>query len=351
MESIAVFVLGFVSVFASLISFQHGSVKSLATFSDISMILPGLDFEPIAQQDIYLPDHSWVASLSASKKVVLLATGDVMTGRVVNQKSVAANNFIWPYEKTVQLLSTPDISLINLETPIIDDCPVTNTGMVFCADRDSIEGLLYGGIDVASIANNHIGNHDQKGVEMTKRILAENNILVAGGNAPVFKTVNNLKFAFLGYNDIGFTPDGISGTDREKMTSDIRSARSQADVVIVEMHWGNEYQAVPSEHQKEIGHFLIDAGADIIIGNHPHWIQPIEVYNGKIIVYSHGNFVFDQMWSEKTREGIVTRYTFYDKKLIDVEVIPVKIDDYGQPRILEGDEKKKILNDIQAVGF
>jgi poly-gamma-glutamate synthesis protein (capsule biosynthesis protein) len=186
---------------------------------------------------------------------------------------------------------------------------------------------------------------------MTNRILAKNNILVAGVDAPVFKSVNNLRFAFLGYNDIGYTPGGVSGTDLQKMISDIRSARSQADVVIVEMHWGNEYQAVPSERQKEIGHSLIDAGADIIIGNHPHWIQPIEVYNGKIIVYSHGNFVFDQMWSEKTREGIVTRYTFYNKKSIDVEVIPVKIDDFGQPRVLEGDEKEKILYDIRTAQF
>src|SRR6185437_11714659 len=99
--------------------------------------------------------------------------------------------------------------------------------------------------------------------------------------------------------------------------------------------------------QSELAHLAIDSGADLVIGNHPQWIEPAELYKGKLITYAHGNFVFDQMWSEKTEEGIVGKYTFYDKRLIDVEYLPIKIEDYGQPYFLQGTDKQKILDQMK----
>ena len=91
---------------------------------------------------------------------------------------------------------------------------------------------------------------------------------------------------------------------------DIQALKRQVDFVIVAFHWGIEYTALPTQEQRGIAHQAIDAGADLILGNHPHWVQATEKYQGKYITYAHGNFVFDQMWSQETREGVVGKYTF-----------------------------------------
>ncbi len=85
----------------------------------------------------------------------------------------------------------------------------------------------------------------------------------------------------------------------------------------------------------------------MIIGNHPHWIQPVEIYMGKLITYAHGNFIMDQEWSLKTKQGIVGKYTFYKEKLVDVNFLPILIENYGQPKFLEENEKEKILEEMK----
>jgi poly-gamma-glutamate synthesis protein (capsule biosynthesis protein) len=97
-----------------------------------------------------------------------------------------------------------------------------------------------------------------------------------------------------------------------------------------------------------LGRFTIDSGADLVIGNHPHWIQPVEIYKGKLITYAHGNFVFDQEWSLKTKQGVIGKYTFYGKELADVEFFPVQIENYGQPYFLEEENAKVILDSMKA---
>jgi poly-gamma-glutamate synthesis protein (capsule biosynthesis protein) len=94
----------------------------------------------------------------------------------------------------------------------------------------------------------------------------------------------------------------------------------------------------------ELAHAAIDAGADFIIGNHPHWVQGVEIYKGKWITYAHGNFIFDQMWSYETRVGVIGKYTFYDDTLIGVEFIPIRIDNYAQPNPMTGQERQDTLD-------
>jgi poly-gamma-glutamate synthesis protein (capsule biosynthesis protein) len=92
----------------------------------------------------------------------------------------------------------------------------------------------------------------------------------------------------------------------------------------------------------------VDAGADLVIGNHPHWVQGVELYKGRYIAYAHGNFIFDQMWSYETRVGIVGKYTFYDTQLVRVEYIPVLSIDYGQPVPMAGAERQAVLDGMKA---
>lgn len=297
-------------------------------------------------QTIFADDHHWTATLSAQHLRTIMATGDIIPARSVNLQVIHHQDFTWPYQKTYDLTRSADITFIDLETPLLDQCDQTDSGMVFCGDSRHVEGLVFAGVDVANLANNHAGNHGAEGVQHTKQLLETHGITTTGTGTIAIKTIRGLRFAFLGYNDITTPQPGIRNASEETITADIASARQQADVVIVTYHWGVEYRDQPDDRQKYLGHFTIDAGADLVIGNHPHWIQPIEIYKGKLITYAHGNFVFDQMWSEKTRLGVIGTYTFYDSNLIDVFYTPIRIDNYGQPIVLSANLRKPIIEEM-----
>ncbi|HLB60962.1 MAG TPA: CapA family protein [Patescibacteria group bacterium] len=310
---------------------------------------PRFSPSPLSLDRIFSEDHTWIATLAAERVRTVIATGDVLLARAVNLRMIRYNNFLWPFEKTADILRSADITVINLETPLIKNCPVTAEGMIFCGDQRNVEGLVFSGVDVVTIANNHIGNWGQQGVDDTVAILSNAGMIPVGNTNPGMITIGDSRFTFLGYNDVG-KQTGVRHVDDGTFEDDIRLAKQNADVVTVSFHWGVEYTHKPTGRQIDIAHRTIDAGADLVIGNHPHWVQPPEIYQGKLIVYSHGNFIFDQMWSQKTREGIVGRYTFYDDTLIDAEFLPVIIEDFGQPR-WANDEEKRIMDEITNVSI
>lgn len=280
--------------------------------------------------------------------IVMFATGDVLPARTVNASVTRMNNFRYPVEKTADFLKTADIVFINLETPLIPDCPVTVEGMIFCGDSRNIEALTAAGVDVANVANNHTGNYGSEGITQTVRLLRENNISVSGHEGPAILTVKGKKFGFLGYNDIDHKESGVAWADKERIVSDIRTLRPQVDFIIVAYHWGVEYVALPQQRQIDLGRTSIDAGADLVIGNHPHWVQGVEMYKGKLITYAHGNFIFDQMWSRETQEGVVGEYVFTDTGLTSVRYFPIIIDNYaGQPRFASPAESTRIFNQMK----
>lgn len=279
--------------------------------------------------------------------ITVVATGDVIPARSTNFQTTQRNDFTWPFQKTADILKSADVTFINLETPLMKDCQLINEGMKFCGSDKHIEGLIFAGVDVASFANNHSANYGKPGSEETKKLLEDNGILVTGLNGPAYKTIRGIKFAFLGYSDIEKTPL-VSVADENKIIAEVKEAKKNADVVIVQYHWGTEYITPPEERQKQLGRLTIDSGADLVIGNHPHWIKPIEFYKGKLITYAHGNFIFDQEWSQKTKEGIVGKYVFDGKNLVDVQYLPVEIVNFGQPYFLEGASKQKILDELYS---
>jgi len=293
-----------------------------------------------------------MAAINPEKDISLLVTGDVLTARSVNNTMTKRSDFTWPFIHTKELTSTADISFINLETPLIKECPLKVDGMIFCGNPKSIEGLQFAGIDVVNIANNHASNYRPEGVLETVATLKQAGLQVSGqtGSNLALVQVKDTTFGFLGYNEVNIQ-DGITLADDETIKNEIAEAQEKADIVVVQFHWGNEYTRTPSNNQKRLAHLAIDAGADMIVGNHPHWFQPVEFYSGKLIMYSHGNFVFDQMWSQETREGIIARYYFEDKKLIRIEFTPIIIENYGQPRIANEAEKNRIIEELKNVSL
>lgn len=305
---------------------------------------------PATLDTILQADHTWTATLAGQPTTRLVVTGDVLLAREVNYQMHQRQNYRWPFERTADFLRQADITLINLETPLIPDCPPMRDRMVFCGDPQTVEGLQWSGVDVASVANNHALNQGTNGVEQTVQLLQSKGIQVTGlPQQPTLIKHGETTFAFLGYTDVGPTNGKIAAAEPATIQADIRQAKQIADVVIPFFHWGEEYTYQPTLRQQELAHAAIDAGADMVIGNHPHWYQKVETYQGKIIMYSHGNFVFDQMWSTETRQGLVGQYTFVGSTLVDAEFFPIMIEDYGQPHFLSGADKAAIWQHFKQI--
>lgn len=302
---------------------------------------------PISLEEIFNTATPSSSLYPAESIRTMIVTGDIIPARSVNYKTLTYNNFHWAYEPTADYLQDADITFVNLEAPILNDCPVTNEGMIFCGDARHVQGLTFAGVDVVNLGNNHAGNHGVNGISETVAHLQTHGITAVGVlNNPQYRDVRGMRFAFLGYDDIEVQA-GVSRADEAIIEQEIQQARQNADVVIVQFHWGVEYVSQPTFRQQTLGKLAIDSGADLVIGNHPHWIQPVELYKGKLITYAHGNFIFDQMWSEKTKEGVIGKYYFYEDQLVDVEYTPIKIFDYGRAEfITDSVYKDRILQDM-----
>jgi len=342
-----------VLLFAVLLQFLYSSlfdknneVVASPAVNEFSAHNDNISVPQITLEDVFSNKDS-SSGFSKDKLRTVLVTGDVLLARSVNARTVGMQDFNWPFEEVAGVIREADVAIINLETPLIKNCPVTHDGMIFCGDERNVEGLLFAGIDVVNFANNHAGNYGIDGIKNTIEVLEESDLLVSGALRPAVKSIRGMDFAFLGYSE--FMQNGISFADETIIRDEIDRAKSFADVVVVQFHWGNEYTTDVSWNQKMLARIAIDAGADLVVGNHPHWIQPVEIYNGKLIVYSHGNFIFDQEWSLKTKQGIVGKYTFFEDKLLDVEFLPVQIEDFGQPHFLQDQRKVNILEDLKQL--
>lgn len=313
-------------------SFSHFGVGQAFSF-------PNLTFN-----SIFSSNHSWVNRLSKDKTITLITTGDIIPARTVNFKMTTYNNFKYPFEKTADFLKSSDLTLINLESPLIKNCPLTNQGMIFCGSQRFIEGLLFADIDVVNLANNHTLNWGIEGISQTIELLEQNGITTCGFpiNKIAIKEVKGIKIGFLGWNL-------LEKFNENEILAVIKQAKKEVNLLIVSLHWGREYSSSPADWQIKLAHKIIDSGTDLIIGNHPHWIQPVEIYQDKLIIYAQGNFIFDQEWSKETKTGIVAKHTFYGNKLVDSQFFPIFINDYSQPEFLEEERKEQVLEKLRTI--
>ncbi len=307
---------------------------------------------PLSLASVFGANKPDLSILDQGKLRVLIATGDVIPAREVNYQVLQHHDFLYPWRQTTDYLKTGDLLFVNLESPLLKSCPVTRSGFKFCGDARSIAGLEYAGVNVANLANNHSTNYGVAGTSETIALLAKHGIGVSGNGLSEVRDIRGVKFGFIGFNGVG------NHIDKAELKREIDLIRPACDVLVVAFHWGKEYELLPTvgagiapDNPREIGHLAIDLGTDLVIGNHPHWVQPVEVYHDRLIAYAHGNFIFDQMWSEETRQGVVGRYTFYGTQLIRVDYKPLKIDGYAQPHWLdETTGEGKLIIDRMAKG-
>ncbi len=290
-----------------------------------------------------------VAIAEVEQSVTITFVGDIMLGRDVESVSKRRGGYDYPFAETVEILRDADITVGNLETPLTPGTTVATESMVFRADTEWAQALADAGFDIVGLANNHVPNQGSGGIQDTLDALDDAGVLYTGAGmnklqaeTPAIVTVHGMTVGFVAFNDSDVVPAGYFATDTRAGTAAMDIAelitvvtelREQVDFLVVMMHSGTEYQTTPNQRQTEFAHAAIDSGADLVIGHHPHVIQTTEEYNGKYIYYSLGNFVFDQMWSEPTRQGLIVTFTVDHAGVQSAQEDHVRIYDYSQPRV------------------
>lgn len=256
--------------------------------------------------------------------VTFAIAGDVMLDRNVwhNFKDKELTDIFDNFD--VSIFKDKDIALFNLEGPIsrepIDD-DWQSGSMIFNFPPESIDVLKLLGIDAVSLANNHTQNAGSSGLAMTKEMLDETEVEYFGKQTG-FNWDNVLRLdTIVPITLIGV--DALADFDKGAMLSAIRLERADKQFVIIMPHWGTEYAESHSAAQENLARSWIDAGAGLILGGHPHVVQDFEVIDNVPVIYSMGNFVFDQMFSEETQEGLIVTGEITPEKLT-LNFIPTK---------------------------
>ncbi|MBU1868050.1 CapA family protein [Patescibacteria group bacterium] len=303
----------------------------------------------------------------------ILIGGTVVLSRGVDERIRKYNNVNYPWEKIAPLTQAADLTIINLKSPFVEDCPYVADKPVFCAQTNYIKGLPFAGVDVVGIAGNHLGDYGVSGIEYTTQVLADNNILFTGAGENIEQALksqiitlqdsssNQLKVGFLAFNTVAGTSPaasaelssavenstGVAWWDETVIKTVVEQIDPLVDVLITMPNWGPEYTHQPTQGQIDIGRKLVDWGANVVTGDQAHWVQKYEEYNSGLIFYGLGNLIFDQMWSEKTRQGLLVKLIIGKDKKVAYELIPIIIEDYAQPRLATAREAEQILHSIK----
>ncbi|MDW8059981.1 MAG: CapA family protein [Thermomicrobium sp.] len=374
-----------------------GRVRSLATIPDPglfalvepSALAPFLRVLRIAGQDPLRPDGNdallpglveWLVvegpldllppepfapfELPRLRTTTLTFAGDIVLGRTVHRIMAARNDWSAPFRGVASELGWADLTVANLECALTvrylpPDDPYT---LRFLTLPDAVAGLELAGIDAVSLANNHSMDFGPLALFDTQEILRKADIASFGAGrdldeavAPRSLEVGDVTVALLGFDGVsagwygaGADRPGTAPLEPELVQRAIRAAAAQADIVIPFFHWGVEYTLIPTETQRKLARIAIDSGATLVVGSHPHWVQGMEWYRGKPIFYSLGNFVFDQEWSLETKQGLILHLWFHGAELVRYDLVPVLIEDYHRPRLVEGRQAFVILARVRS---
>lgn len=299
--------------------------------------------------------------------------GDIMLGRRVGEALARAGDPAAAFRPMARRLAAADVTVGNLESTLSKSGAPTQGGDSFGADPDVLAGLELAGFDVLSVANNHLGDYGRLAIGET---IAE---LRAGGFAPVGGGTNlarargavvverkGVRIGFIATDSIGETPAAGSdspGTNRinapprtgpldrralARVAADIRTLDARADLVIVLPHWGTQYTNAPERSQRTMAKAFATAGADLVVGGHPHWVQGWETIGDATVIHSLGNFIFDMDFMRETQEGIALEVTSWNDRILAIEAVPYVIGDDFAPRPASRRRAEQIMDQIRG---
>lgn len=300
-------------------------------------------------------------STTTEQPVVTTMTvvGDIMLGRRVGERAAEAGDPAYPLRLLRRRLDSADLTVGNLESTLSRAGAPTQGGDSFAADPRVAAGLVDAGFDALGLANNHLGDFGPRALVETVDRLRAAGLATFGAGAtserawrPAVVTRNGVRFGFLGFNAIGETPEAARGRpgavsismpprtgplDRRELDRFLRAVRRlhrAVDVVVVLPHWGTQYTNRPEPVQHMVARALVTAGADVVVGGHPHWVQGSELVDGRLVVHSLGNFVFDMDFMTPTQEGLLLELVLWGDEVKGAEVVPYRIGADLSPRLV-----------------
>jgi poly-gamma-glutamate synthesis protein (capsule biosynthesis protein) len=361
-----------------------GAVRAVARDESAIAVVPADEVRPIVQTAIVshvdplrsprtYPLRTAAASPPGAVTTMRLV-GDIMLGRgVAAVRPDDPGSALRPYARW---LRAADLTVGNLESALSMDGRPRQGDDSFAAAPTVLPDLARTGFDLLTLANNHTGDYGLRALRQTLRRIDDSPIARVGAGrdaaeawAPVVLRRHGLSFGFLAFNAIGETPRAtahrpgvaeirmqprlgpLDQGDLARMTEAIARLARQIDVVTVLPHWGEQYshRAVPD--QRRVARALVDAGADLVIGGHPHWVQGMASRGRSVIAYSLGNFVFDMDFSQQTMEGIALDVTFWGDRVMAVTPKPYVLDARFAPHRAMGTAAERILDDVWRSSF
>jgi poly-gamma-glutamate capsule biosynthesis protein CapA/YwtB (metallophosphatase superfamily) len=319
-----------------------------------------------------------IETIAGQTPVRLGIVGDIVPGRNVHLHMLQYGDFTRPFQRVAPLLRSFDVTVANLEGDLSDTLPQPEDphSVSFVSSPAMLEGFALAGIDAVTLANNHSTWNDEgwgvQGLLDTIAALDSYGIPHFGAGqdlttarAPWVVTAGGTRIAFIGIDgvtanyevepgaatgvldvDVGATGES-AGTNpylAAQVADDIAAATAVADVVIPYFHLGAEYVAVVPPWAVQAAHAAIDAGAAMVVTNHPHLIQGMEIYAGKPIVYSPGNFILDQMWAAEVRSGYALEIVLRGSAVVGLRCHGVEIEDFHQPRPMSAGEQAALMD-------
>ena len=290
-------------------------------------------------------------------EITLMAVGDVMLGRFVDSRYQGRISS----DKISGVFRSADVIFGNLEACFGGGIsPAQQKAVNLKAPDSALSALKDLGFTVVSLANNHCEDFGADAVAHTQTLLETNGIRNFGGFSqqgkaiPLLLTIKTVSIGLLGYSahvpstaPAGPGYSGIAPLSSESVLSDIAALRPRVDVLIASVHWGRECSDGPTAEQVTMAHQMADAGVDVVWGHHPHVLQGVENYKGKLIAYSLGNFIFDQVGSGAT-QSMILQCDIRKRRIFKVRVIPVMVDRY-LPRLANAEEGMTLLNHVRRL--
>lgn len=258
-------------------------------------------------------------------------------------------------------LAAADITVGNLEVVIagFDPDRTPFEAQIYRGQAEAVDGLVAAGFDVLSVCTNHTMQHGQPALDQTLASLRSRGIAPIGAVSPSLGVSNKvvlqrggLRIAFAAYNfrpqQYFVAPPAWPAPSFDLISNHVATLRTRADVVIVTLHWGDEFMDHPAPAQIALAHRLVDAGVDAIIGHHTHTLQGVERYRGAVIAYSLGNFVYDQ-WQPWLRRSAILHLRIRGPRDIDCSLEPVLINERHQPMPLEGERLRQVMEALREL--
>jgi poly-gamma-glutamate capsule biosynthesis protein CapA/YwtB (metallophosphatase superfamily) len=287
---------------------------------------------------------------AGSEPVRIVFVGDIMLDDGPGRTIANGGDPLAAFEA---IFRDADFTLGNLECPIASATtgkPLDNKIFSFRA-KPSVMRVLKGRFNALSVANNHSGDYGREAFLETLQHVQGAGIRVLGGghnlheaHAPLWIEKRGLRIAILAYNEFkprsfeaGANWPGIAWSEDSHVVADIRAARNAgASVVIPFMHWGWEREPEPTARQRQLARLMIDAGADAVVGGHPHVTQGADIYRGKPIIWSLGNFVFDGFELPAAKVGWLLRMSVDPHGIVSWDTLEARMDEAGTPRPTTG---------------